>query len=428
MFFNEENLSKAKEILLNHALCDRCFGRLFASYGLGLSNALRGKALKTIIAMETHKKILSGDQQALKELKKLALNGGEVFQELAKRYVGRVKPNKCEVCGGMLNGLLGELTLISIREILSIEAKSFLIGVKKGSKLELKERQIALNYGLTSWESVRREVKREIGKRLQALTGLTPNFKDPEAIVMIDLDRKEVTIDTKPIYISGLYIKPGRFITQMKWVGREGRNYSFSVDESVKKISKTFRSKEVVLHASGREDADARMLGLGRPLILELKKPLKRSVELKEVESVGSSPPWVLLRLQEFTTSSGVRELKSRKYRKTYRVIAHVQEGITDEDIQKIVRVFSGVKISQRTPTRVLRRRADTVRFRKVYEVKGLRLSEEIVEFIIKCDGGLYVKELVNGDNGRTKPSFAGTTGKEMAVLFLDVLKHEGVN
>jgi len=427
MLFDEETLSKAKEILLNHALCDRCLGRLFASYGLGLSNALRGKSLKTVIAMETHKRIISGDEQALKDLERLALNGGDVFQELANQYVGKVKSKRCEICGNTLDGLLGELVLEALKKISGIEASTFIVGVKKSSKLELKEKQIALSYGITSWESIRREVKREVGKRIQALTGLRPDFKDPELIIIIDLDQNSVEIGTKPLYLSGSYVKLGRYITQMRWVGKEGRNYKFSVEESVRKIISAFRASEVVLHASGREDADARMLGSGRPVILELKRPLRRSVELRMVENSGSSPPWVLLKLRGFSASSEVRKLKSVTHKKIYRVVTYVEEGINENEISKITNTFRDIEVSQRTPLRVLRRRTDLIRIRKVYAVVGQQLSKEIAEFIIKCDGGLYVKELISGDNGRTNPSFSNLIGKKMSVLFLDVLKHEGM-
>ena len=428
MLSDEEVLEKARELLLNHALCDRCLGRFFASYGLGLSNALRGRALKTVLAMEIHKRILTGDEGAVEELKKLAANGGDVFQGLAERYLGSVEPNRCEVCEGRLDGLLGELVIKTLNRISTIEGRSFLVGVRKGSKLELREKQIAVNHGLIGWESIRREVKREVGKRIQRMTNLRPDFKEPEITVIIDLDREDIAVNIRPIYLRGSYVKLGRFITQMKWVGRKGRNYSYSVEESVRKVSKAFKAADVVLHASGREDADARMLGWGRPIILELKSPLKRTASLDEAGDLGSSPPWVLLRLEDFTTPSDVKKLKTGSYRKIYRAVTYVKEGITQEEIERIVRAFTNIEVSQRTPTRVLRRRGDTLRVRKVYEVRGLKLSQVIAEFIIKCDGGLYVKELINGDNGRTKPYISSVIGREMEVLVLDVLKHEGMD
>jgi tRNA pseudouridine synthase 10 len=40
----------------------------------------------------------------------------------------------------------------------------------------------------------------------------------------------------------------------------------------------------------------------------------------------------------------------------------------------------------------------------------------------IKCDAGLYIKELISGDGGRTKPSLSALLGVEAEVTELDVL------
>ncbi|PVX25960.1 MAG: tRNA pseudouridine(54/55) synthase Pus10, partial [Candidatus Bathyarchaeum sp.] len=41
----------------------------------------------------------------------------------------------------------------------------------------------------------------------------------------------------------------------------------------------------------------------------------------------------------------------------------------------------------------------------------------------IRCQGGLYIKELVSGDQGRTIPSIASIINAEAKPLELDVLK-----
>jgi tRNA pseudouridine synthase 10 len=42
---------------------------------------------------------------------------------------------------------------------------------------------------------------------------------------------------------------------------------------------------------------------------------------------------------------------------------------------------------------------------------------------IVRCQGGLYVKELVSGDEGRTVPSVSSLLGTAAKTLKLDVLK-----
>ena len=83
--------------------------------------------------------------------------------------------------------------------------------------------------------------------------------------------------------------------------------------------------------------------------------------------------------------------------------------------------------VEQRTPSRVDRRRADKVREREVYEATGEiedgddeRGRKATVE--LHTEGGLYVKELVSGDEGRTAKSLSSLLGVSATVEELDVL------
>ncbi|MEM0275466.1 MAG: tRNA pseudouridine(54/55) synthase Pus10, partial [Nitrososphaerota archaeon] len=55
------------------------------------------------------------------------------------------------------------------------------------------------------------------------------------------------------------------------------------------------------------------------------------------------------------------------------------------------------------------------------------RLSEKIVKFKIKAQGGLYVKELIDGDNGRTKPNIAEAINNKPLKIQLAVIEVENV-
>jgi tRNA pseudouridine synthase 10 len=88
--------------------------------------------------------------------------------------------------------------------------------------------------------------------------------------------------------------------------------------------------------------------------------------------------------------------------------------------------ILRGAIIDQMTPTRVLRRRADRLRKKRVYSVTASLKDPHLVEFLIVADGGLYVKELIHGDGGRTKPSFAEILANkplEIRLEFLGVSK-----
>lgn len=94
------------------------------------------------------------------------------------------------------------------------------------------------------------------------------------------------------------------------------------------------------------------------------------------------------------------------------------------------------VKITQKTPVRVLHRRPLSPRIRLIYEMRARwakphelkklldTASEDANMFFvldIKTQAGTYVKEFVHGDFGRTKPSLCDILNVEVDIVALDV-------
>jgi len=178
-------------------------------------------------------------------------------------------------------------------------------------------------------------------------------------------------------------------------------------------------------HASGREDIDARMLGNGRPFVIEVTRPRKRFLDLEkleqEVNAVGRGKVEVLnLR---FGDKNVVRRLKrGESTQKEYRVLIEFDNKVSAKDLQLLEEKLRNAMIKQRTPVRVLHRRADMTREKYIYEVNVKKLSLKKAEMKIRCQGGLYVKELVTGDEGRTVPSVSEILNNKAKPMKLDVL------
>jgi len=79
--------------------------------------------------------------------------------------------------------------------------------------------------------------------------------------------------------------------------------------------------------------------------------------------------------------------------------------------------------IRQKTPRRVLHRRANLTREKYIYKVEVKKLTPKMAEIRIRCQGGLYIKELVTGDEGRTIPSVSQILNVNARPLELDVLE-----
>ena len=422
----EDIIGKALEVLRERALCDRCLGRFFARLGYGWSNRDRGSAIKRLIVMMYHSRIREGDSSALQEFLNIAPNIGDQASHLYKLLTGsELERRACSICSSGIEEFIAEAAERSYRILSLYNISRFVVGVRIPREIVELEEGIALKHGLRYWESLKNEIKREVGKAVEARFGLKPDFRDPEAMVIVGYPDLSVEVVVSSLIIRGRYWKTGRMVSQAYWPTVGGARY-YSIEQALYEVMKALGGESVVLHASGREDVDARMLGSGRPALIEVKAPRVRNPDLRSLEELiaRSSQGLVRFKLEGLARRSLVKAYKEELAvkSKVYRALIAVEEGVTEDDIRRIEESLGGVTVLQRTPTRVLHRRRDMVRARKVYGVKCRRLEDPLIECLIRTSGGLYVKELVNGDEGRTKPSFTEILGRRAECLELDVL------
>lgn len=84
----------------------------------------------------------------------------------------------------------------------------------------------------------------------------------------------EVTCSHDAILLAGRYCKLSRECSQSPWSVDGKTTKHGSVEEHIYNSVKSFFGADSgVLHGSGREDIDVRMLGRGRPFVLELANP-----------------------------------------------------------------------------------------------------------------------------------------------------------
>ncbi|NLD57022.1 MAG: tRNA pseudouridine(54/55) synthase Pus10, partial [Methanomicrobiales archaeon] len=209
-----------------------------------------------------------------------------------------------------------------------------------------------------------------------------------------------------------------------------GAQYLDSVEELIgRPVIAAFEATTAVLHGAGREDIDARMVGTGRPFILEVVEPKKRSIDLAalEAEINRTAEGRVSVSLSRWAERAEVETLKSNKAHKKYRILVEVDGAVSADEFANATKTLKGVIIQQRTPIRVAHRRADKVRERKVLDIECV--GQQDGKFIVEVLGeaGLYIKELVSGDQGRTIPSLAEILKKSAHVTSLDVTQVEGV-
>jgi tRNA pseudouridine synthase 10 len=435
-------LEKAFEILCKYPLCDNCLGRQFALLGYSMENKVRGQALKVSLTMQANNLSAEKNIEGTKRLKILATNGfsreaQETLKHLNKRIPKSETEKKCILCESKFE-LVDSLTQKSLGIIEGYEFTTFLVGIELPTKVEEREDEFKAAVNVGYGESMKHEFGRLIGKALAKQAGKEADYLKPDLVVVFNPFLDKVRIQVNPLFVAGRYRKLVRTIPQSKWFcsdcrgrgcekcGGTGKLYPESVEElSSKQLLEAAQGEEAFLHASGREDIDARMLGSGRPFVIEISKPKKRFIDLKQIEAQVNADAVGKVEVSglHFTTKDVVRQLKKGEgSQKEYALLAEFEKELSPQDLITMEEKLSGICIKQQTPQRVLHRRADLIREKYIYQVKVKKVSLKRALLEIRCQGGLYVKELVSGDEGRTIPNVSDLLNNRAKTLKLDVL------
>ena len=393
------------KILAYGACCDHCLGRFFGKRGHGLTNDERGRALR-------------------------------VARAVAENLPYEPFEGTCWVCGSFFDDVPAWAGRAAAA-VEGIEYATFLVGCRVPPLISESEEMVWSDLSLADPEPFKSEVNREVGKAVSALTGKDADFKKPDVVLLLDLAHDAVDVQISPLFFYGRYQKYERGIPQTHWDCRacqgagcekcnfSGKQYQDSVEELIgRPVIDLFCAGGAVLHGAGREDIDARMIGTGRPFILEVVAPKRRTADLASVEEAinRSAAGRVAVTLERWSERGEVETLKSTKAHKKYRILVEVEGALLADEFANALKTLKGVTIHQRTPERVAHRRADKVRERRVLDIEYA--GEQDGRFLVEVLGeaGLYIKELVSGDKGRTHPSLAEILQRPAHVISLDVL------
>jgi len=385
---------------LGRGLCPECFGRVFGRLGHGLTNPERAH---------------------------------RITETLGVPPLGETP--ECPVCGGLFAHLATWVDR-SVRAADEFEWHRFTCGSRWDPERLAREEALWIEVGTEWGESARSAFNRELGKKVEAATGAAGGPERPDLVFLADLPVGRVEVTILPLYVRGRYRKLDRTLPQTRWpcrrcqgrgcatCGGTGKTYPTSVEEIVAAPFLAATGAEGSrFHGMGREDIDARMLGRGRPFVLELLRPRRRTVDLPAMAAALARDAAGRVEVQDLAPAEAaeVVVVKEASPEKSYRVgvIGNVPVAKVNEGLELALRQA----IAQRTPKRVAHRRSDLVRTRRVVAARVVEASEGRFTLDIRTQAGTYVKEWVEGDDGRTDPSLASLVGVPLKVEFLDVLE-----
>ncbi len=416
-------LAEARAVIDAGPVCDSCLGRVFADRSFGLTNAERGRSLRTAVA----------------------LSDDEPFEP--------VSPDDCWVC----EGYCGQFDALAERAVAALDARgnpafdTYQVGTRTPPLIEENDELLRADAGLAAdaGELFKSNLNREVGKRIGRLTDTEVDFTRPDVQFTFDLEADAVEVTINSAFVYGRYRKRERDIPQTEWPCREchasGRKGSrpcdhcdgtgYLYDESVEALTApvvmdVMDGTEATFHGAGREDVDARMLGRGRPFVIEIEEPHRRRIDVDQLEGdINAFADGTVevegLRLANHDMVERVKELDASK---TYRAAVEFATDVSDEELRAVIDELDGATIEQYTPQRVDHRRANLTRVRDVLSASAALDDPRHATVEIHGEGGLYIKELISGDDDRTEPSLAGLLGVSATVTALDVTDVTGVD
>jgi len=380
--------------MLSRDLCPNCFGRFFSRLGYRMGNDVRGSSLITVLAM-------IGETGGLEDAEILRLrrltdrlhdlpdtpSGADLapegdVQESTQTVVQApepLDPADCTLCEGICQEL-DDLAELCVDDGVDIEWERFALGCRLDEDMLRREEELALEFGIEGAESLKNEVNREVALRMGRITGKEGDRRDPHVTFLLDVPFRSVSHETTPVLYYGRYRKMSRFIPQTRWpcrecrgkgcdrCGRTGKMYATSVEEEIgRPFLEALGGDNTRFHGMGREDVDALMLGTGRPFVVEILHPQRRTIDDDAVFSTIDTSRVEVLEFQRCTKAM-VQKVKNADPRKSYEVTFRCDPKPTPEEIGRVMELLP-LTIPQRTPTRVKHRRGDRFRDRTVHEL-----------------------------------------------------------
>jgi tRNA pseudouridine synthase 10 len=396
------------EHLIRIGSCDHCLQRL-----AGRRTAARGAAGGALIRSEARARNL--DLESLE------------------------KPDLCPLCEDLFDDV-ENIVIRIIDQTGDVEHSSIQFGIHLPKDLVEEEDRIRTRHGSPGSQPMKPAFVNAIQDALLTSVNEVQFVKEkPDLMILVDGLTLRVSVDVRPVFLFGRYLKLERGIPQTRWPCRAcrgrgggcescsgtGLQYLDSVQDLIgEPLRIALDAEDTSFHGMGREDIDVRCLGRGRPFVMEIKRPQRRSIDHEEIQKAInlSAKDRVEINSLRWSDRPEVRRVKETRSEKSYSIRFRVEEMPEEDFVIKSILGLSGVKLAQETPKRVSHRRAAKTRHRTVNSVSDVIVDGNEVQFTLQCEAGTYVKELIHSDEGRTVPSVRSVLGDlECEVLWLDV-------
>jgi len=189
-------------------------------------------------------------------------------------------------------------------------------------------------------------------------------------------------------------------------------------------------------HSAGREDLDVRMLGRGRPFVIQLSFEAEEQAREAEktclsegtmqlIENQIQERPEGRIEVEELKLDdeSAMERIKAgeQSKKKQYACIVWISKKISDADLRSLEEKVKELQLEQKTPVRVMHRRSALIREKIIHSCSCEAINSQFFVLRLEASAGTYIKEFIHGDFGRTLPSVGSLLGCDADIIQLDV-------
>jgi tRNA pseudouridine(54/55) synthase len=168
---------------------------------------------------------LSGDKNASKCLKVLAVNGFSIEAKEALRQsrkrLPKAEAKTCFLCDNKFQSV-DILVQKALKQAAYYEYTTFLVGIELPVKVEEREDEFKAALNVAYGESLRHEFGRVLGKRIEKQTGKTVEFRKPDLAIVVNPFKETVALQVNPLFVAGRFLSRSGFVPVV--AGEAARN------------------------------------------------------------------------------------------------------------------------------------------------------------------------------------------------------------
>jgi tRNA pseudouridine synthase 10 len=327
-----------------------------------------------------------------------------------------------------------------IRETLNDDYQfdTFLIGATLPANLFEKEDQIRARFKIRGRENIKSQLIRNLRKKFSEVTKKRIDILHPDLTINLQFQKNtslEINTKMRPLIMLGRYIKKNRGIPQRSGGEHNSGNEVCIQSKPYHIVSQTPRqasvirtledasiqsiiSKEILRITKGEalkfswigsEDENSLVLGSGRPFFVQIRNP--KTIHLNQKT----------LRFQEYGLFVNIEEFFERlpeqpvQFIAKTRIVIQASRQIGKEGGLKIKSLANSIVVFQNQKNK------SRSSAKRIYSIDIVKINNKIFELDVIADGGLAIKQFVEGRE-YISPNISAVANLQCKCLLFDIL------